>query len=35
LLRADSAAALSLPLRGIPNFRDFGGYATKDGRRVR
>jgi protein-tyrosine phosphatase len=30
-----SAAALSLPLRGIPNFRDFGGYATKDGRRVR
>jgi protein-tyrosine phosphatase len=28
-------AALSLPLRGLPNFRDFGGYETKDGRRVR
>jgi protein-tyrosine phosphatase len=28
-------AALTLPLRGLPNFRDFGGYETKDGRRVR
>jgi protein-tyrosine phosphatase len=25
----------TLPLRGLPNFRDFGGYLTKDGRRVR
>jgi protein-tyrosine phosphatase len=24
-----------MPLIGIPNFRDFGGYATQDGRRVR
>jgi protein-tyrosine phosphatase len=28
-------APLALPLRGLPNFRDFGGYATKDGSRVR
>jgi len=34
---ADSIApaAPALPLRGLPNFRDFGGYATTDGRRVR
>jgi protein-tyrosine phosphatase len=24
-----------LPLNGLPNFRDFGGYATTDGRHVR
>jgi protein-tyrosine phosphatase len=31
----DSWANASLPLNGLPNFRDFGGYATRDGRRVR
>jgi protein-tyrosine phosphatase len=30
-----SWADASLPLIGLPNFRDFGGYATTDGRRVR
>jgi protein-tyrosine phosphatase len=30
-----SWANASLPLNGLPNFRDFGGYATTDGRRVR
>ena len=30
-----SWADASLPLNGLPNFRDFGGYATRDGRRVR
>jgi protein-tyrosine phosphatase len=35
VLGSGPPAAPSLPLRGLPNFRDFGGYATKDGRRVR
>jgi protein-tyrosine phosphatase len=30
-----SWANASLPLMGLPNFRDFGGYPTMDGRRVR
>jgi protein-tyrosine phosphatase len=30
-----SWADASLPLNGLPNFRDFGGYATTDGRQVR
>jgi len=30
-----ASAALAMPLRGLPNFRDFGGYPTADGRRVR
>jgi protein-tyrosine phosphatase len=30
-----SWADTSLPLNGLPNFRDFGGYATADGRHVR
>jgi protein-tyrosine phosphatase len=30
-----SWADASMPLNGLPNFRDFGGYATRDGRRVR
>jgi len=30
-----SEASGSLRLRGLPNFRDFGGYPTQDGRRVR
>jgi protein-tyrosine phosphatase len=32
---SETCAAPSLRLRGLPNFRDFGGYATLDGRRVR
>jgi protein-tyrosine phosphatase len=30
-----AAGADSLPLRGLPNFRDFGGHPTRDGGRVR
>jgi protein-tyrosine phosphatase len=30
-----AAHADSLPLRGLPNFRDFGGHPTRDGGRVR
>jgi protein-tyrosine phosphatase len=30
-----SWADTSLPLNGLPNFRDFGGHPTVDGRRVR
>ena len=30
-----SWADASLPLNGLPNFRDFGGHPTADGRRVR
>jgi protein-tyrosine phosphatase len=30
-----SWADSSLPLNGLPNFRDFGGHPTTDGRRVR
>jgi protein-tyrosine phosphatase len=33
--RSETSAAPSTPLRGLPNFRDFGGYPTADGRRVR
>ena len=32
---SESWADASLPLDGLPNFRDFGGHATGDGRRVR
>ena len=31
----NTVAERHLPLEGTPNFRDFGGYAAKDGRRVR
>jgi protein-tyrosine phosphatase len=33
--RRDAESVSSLRLKGIPNFRDFGGYMTRDGRRVR
>ena len=32
---SEAANAYSLPLRGLPNFRDFGGHPTQDGGRVR
>lgn len=32
---SEASAALAMPLCGLPNFRDFGGYPTADGRRVR
>ncbi len=31
----DSVAARHVPLKGQPNFRDLGGYATGDGRRLK
>jgi protein-tyrosine phosphatase len=31
----DAADQRRVPLEGTPNFRDFGGYSTRDGRQVR